>query len=501
MKKMFIACLIVMLTLMSFPAQSATLEEISIITALVLKLTEKDMTKVFSQDEVMEIAKKIRATLPPLVLDDASTLATVALHYIQQYHIKQISPEKKDEIAKEIAESIDKRLTILINQVLAELDNHSYLHSPEQGRRLKRETAGEYYGIGAQLAYPEMLKRKIIKDRERADKLIKDFIDKDKLEIFAQISGNFEIKNDLLKKLDPDLHAVIDGIRLEASGILVYEVFPKSPAAKAGLKKGWYIVAVDNQPIEGQLLDEAVEQIKGPENTVVHLTVRPAPVDVPVSTPMIIEITRGKIEELKTEVKMLTTEIGYIKLREFISQHTAEQINDALVGLPGAEAIILDLMDNSGGLLDEADKVLESLLPAGWISFTVSNTAGQSLWYGTIEPGLQKFSGPLAVLVNENSASASEIVAGSIQEHERGLIIGTPTFGKGTMQSLIYFTDPPTSHVLRLTTGQWFLPRSNQNIDGIGITPDIVVEDDLQTDENEVVSRAIEELNKLLPCE
>ncbi len=238
-----------------------------------------------------------------------------------------------------------------------------------------------------------------------------------------------------------------------------------SPGDKAGIRSGDRITRV-NKEIVGLPLDEAVEMIRGPEGTQVTLTIlrdQDQTFDV--------TVTRAIIEVPTVEGKLRDGEIGYIRIYTF-NEKTAQRLNEVLKKLKGqgARGMVVDLRHNPGGRLDSAIKVAEAFVPRGPIVHIVDRH-GVKETYNSASDGLGL---PLVVLVDQGSASASEIVAGAIQDRRLGLLVGSKTFGKGTVQSII---DLEAGTGLKLTTAQYLTP-NGRAINDVGLTPDIQVERD-----------------------
>lgn len=259
------------------------------------------------------------------------------------------------------------------------------------------------------------------------------------------------------------------------------------PADRAGLQAGDVVIAVDGESVTDRTLDEVIALIRGPEGTEVTLTIRREGVE-----PFDATITRAFIEIPIVESEMLEEGIAYVRLTSF-SANAEEQLTQALEELlaQNPEGLILDLRDNPGGFLDQSIAVADLFLPEGVVLYERSRTQDIDEVYRS-ETGELAEGVPLVVLINAGSASASEIVAGAIRDHDRGVLIGETTFGKGSVQLTHTLSD---SSELRVTIARWYLP-SNQSIDGNGIAPDIEVEtpEDLGGEDDGQLQRAIEYL-------
>src|SRR5256714_7134201 len=262
------------------------------------------------------------------------------------------------------------------------------------------------------------------------------------------------------------------GIEVSMENGLVKVVSPidDTPAAHAGLKPNDLITHLDGNPVQGLTLPEAVEKMRGPVNSEINLTIRREGQE-----PFDVKLTRAIIKIQSVRSHLEGKNIGYIRVASFNEQtdvglnnamkNLKQQANNKLIG------VILDLRNNPGGLLDQAVAVSDAFLDKGEIVSTRGRRAEEAQRYnarpGDIASGL-----PVAVLINGGSASASEIVAGALQDHHHAVLIGTKSFGKGTVQTII----PLAGHgAMRLTTARYYTP-SGRSIQARGIDPDIVVE-------------------------
>jgi len=266
---------------------------------------------------------------------------------------------------------------------------------------------------------------------------------------------------------------------------MISGVISGTPAEEAGLREGDICVEVDGESTEGMELDEFVSKVKGEEGTTVKLTIlRDGESDY-----LEFEVERRKVESPTVSYEMKDSGIGYIKISEFDSV-TTDQFTDALATLKGQDmkGLIIDLRNNPGGSLSTVCDIAEQLLPEGTIVYTVDKN-GDRTDYDC--DGENEFTLPLVVLVNGNSASASEILAGAIKDYGIGTIVGTTTYGKGIVQRVIPFSD---GTAVKLTVSKYYTP-SGVNIHGTGIEPDVTVEFDsesyLSTGEDNQLSEAI----------
>lgn len=264
-------------------------------------------------------------------------------------------------------------------------------------------------------------------------------------------------------------------------------VYEDSPAMKAGMKDGDIIYQVEGRDVSGMALEEISGSIKGEKGTTVEITVLRGEEREEVT----LTITRDTIQAETVKTRMLEDEIGYLAISEFDSV-TLEQYREGLAELTaqGMEGLIVDLRGNPGGNLDTVCEILDLMLPEGLIVYTEDKDGNRQEF---TSDEAQEVQVPLAVLVDGNSASASEIYAGAIQDYGIGQIVGTKTYGKGVVQT-IYDLKDGTS--LKLTVAEYFTP-NGRNIDGEGITPDVEVA--YQRDENDPeadnqLDRAVEAL-------
>lgn len=246
---------------------------------------------------------------------------------------------------------------------------------------------------------------------------------------------------------------------------IIVSRYDNTPAERAGLAPGDAIIEVDGVPTLGMNLSEVVRRIKGPPGTQVSLRLeraRGAREDV--------RLTRDRIQIVSVDARRVG-ELGYLKIRSF-GERTAHDVEVALRDLRRDKAIsglVLDLRDNPGGLLDQGVRVADAWLNQGVIVSTEGRNRSPDLEIA--HPKGTEPDYPVVVLVNGGTASAAEIVAGALQDHGRALILGTQTFGKGSVQTVIELED---RSALKLTIARYFTPR-HRSIQGTGITPDIVV--------------------------
>ncbi len=257
------------------------------------------------------------------------------------------------------------------------------------------------------------------------------------------------------------------GIVIEerAGQVVITDVLEGSPASEAGLRAGDAIVAVDGVATAGQMLEQVSQMIRGAENTPVVLTIRRAGQDAQLT----LSITRRRIQQRVVTTRMLPSGVGYLRLTQF-TQPSADLVAAGLRSLmqEGARGIVLDIRGNPGGLLEASVNVASHFLERGVVA-TLESGRGQSTAY-TVRPRDPKFTGPLVVLVDRGSASASEVVAGALQDNGIKLV-GTRTYGKATVQAVYRFRD---GSGLRVTISHYLTP-SGRDIEGQGLMPDVEV--------------------------
>lgn len=242
----------------------------------------------------------------------------------------------------------------------------------------------------------------------------------------------------------------------------ISKVMPGSPAEADGVLAGDYIYKVDDEYVKGLTLEEVIAKVKGPEGTVVKLTMLRENEAEPVE----LEVTRQKIESPTVNHKTLDGGISYIQITEF-DEVTVEQFIEAFAEEKesGMSGLILDLRDNLGGNLSAVTDIARMMLPKGIIVYTEDKNGKREEY--TCD-GTHELQVPMVVLVNGNSASASEILAGAIKDYQKGTLLGTTTFGKGIVQRIISLSD---GSAVKLTVSKYYTPNGN-NIHKVGIEPD-----------------------------
>ena len=342
---------------------------------------------------------------------------------------------------------------------------------------------------------------------EVLEKINKEYVDE-----INQSEGMDSAINGLLQSLDPyssymtpeifqEMQTETSGefgglgieVSMEAGVVKVITPIDDTPASKAGIKAGDYIVKIDNVQVQGKSLSEAVDLMRGLVGTDIELTVRRRGV----KKALTFNITREIIEVQSVKSDLLENNIGYIRLTSF-NDNSSNQIKKQIKKLKKNEnlkAFILDLRNNPGGLLSQAIKISDFFLDNGEIVSTKSRKKSDNRkWFarkGDITEGKT-----LVVLINYGSASASEIVAGALKDHKRAIIIGENSYGKGSVQSIIPLKN---KGAIRLTVSKYYLP-SGKSISEVGVRPDIEVNEEgdefrIKTDTDNQLNYAIKLLN------
>jgi len=248
-----------------------------------------------------------------------------------------------------------------------------------------------------------------------------------------------------------------------------------TPAYRAGIKAQDVILKIDGEFTKDMSLVEAVKKMRGPKNTKVRLTIKR---DNPTKL-LDLSLMREVIKIQSVKSKMLPGGYGYLRVTQF-QEHSDDDVERALRELEaesgGLKGLVLDLRNNPGGLLTQAVKISDVFLDSGLIVYTDGRLENQKQKYFARRPG-SYMDFPMVVLVNGGTASASEIVAGALQDHKRAIILGTQTFGKGSVQTILPLDD---NSALRLTTARYYTP-SGRSIQATGIVPDIVMDNVLMT--------------------
>jgi carboxyl-terminal processing protease len=334
-----------------------------------------------------------------------------------------------DLIERNYVEEVDpeKLTNSAIDGMLKTLDPYSTYLSPERYRELEIGTSGEFGGVGMEVSE----------------------------------------ENGVLTVITP-----IEG----------------SPAEKAGIKPRDQIIEIEGKSTQGMVVQEAVRILRGPSGTPVKITIRREGE----KEPRVITLIRDKIVVKSVKPELLENGIGYVKLAQF-QDRTSQELTEAIDGLEtqnGKElsGLILDLRNNPGGLLTEAIDVVDEFIDSGLIVSVRGRTEDQTReYYATKNGSFQTF--PVVVIVNDGSASASEVVAEALQDSKRAVILGTKTYGKGSVQTIIKLED---GSGLKLTTAKFYAP-SGRSINQVGVTPDIKVEN--SDDQDKQLESAINILN------
>ena len=338
-------------------------------------------------------------------------IAATAAESKETYKLLDLFADVFDKVRSDYVEPVndEELIEAALNGMLSSLDPHSSYLNPKNSKDMDIQTRGEFGGLGLE-------------------------------------------------------------VTMESGWVKVVSPIDDTPAFRAGLQPGDFITHLDGEPVQGLSLSEAVDRMRGLANTDIKLTVRRVGVD----NPFDVKLTRAVIK-VQTVKGQTEGDIDYIRISQF-----SATTNDDLTRIVGQlkkdmgkapVGFVIDLRNNPGGLLDQAVAVSDAFLEKGEIVSTRSRRPEDTLRYnarpGDITDGL-----PLVVLINDGSASASEIVAGALQDHKRAIILGTRSFGKGSVQTLIPL---PGHGSMRLTTARYYTP-SGRSIQAVGIEPDIKVQ-------------------------
>ena len=367
---------------------------------------------------------------------------SVLIFYIPTVYSSENDIYKKIDLFGEVLEKINKEYVDDINQsesmdsaingLLQSLDPYSAYMSPQIFNEMQTETSGEFGGLGIEVS-------------------------------------------------------------MESGVVKVISPIDDTPASRAGIKAGDYIVKIDNTQVQGKSLSEAVELMRGPVGTSIELTIRRRGEKKALNFIIVREII--EIQSVKADV--LEKNVGYIRLTSF-NENSGEQIKEKIKELESkkkVKAYILDLRNNPGGLLSQAIRITDYFLDNGEIVSTKSRKASENKKWFAKEGDLTKGK-TLIVMINYGSASASEIVAGALKDHKRAILIGENSFGKGSVQSIIPLKN---NGAIRLTVAKYYLP-SGKSISEVGVSPDIEIDEEsddfqIKTETDNQLNYAIKLLN------
>jgi carboxyl-terminal processing protease len=349
---------------------------------------------------------------------------------------------KKIDLFGEVLEKINKEYVDEINQsesmdaaidgLLQSLDPYSAYMSPEIFNEMQTETSGEFGGLGIE-------------------------------------------------------------VNMESGVVKVISPIDDTPASRAGIKAGDYIIKIDDIQVQGKSLSEAVDLMRGPVGSSIILTVR----RIGQKKALTFEIVREIIQIKSVKADLLKNNVGYLRLTSF-NENSGDQIREQIREFEkngNINSYILDLRNNPGGLLSQAIRISDFFLDNGEIVSTKSRKASENRkWFA--KKGDLIGGKTLVVLINYGSASASEIVAGALQDHKRAIILGENSYGKGSVQSIIPLKN---KGAIRLTVAKYYLP-SGKSISEVGVSPDIEIDEDtdefrIKTDTDNQLSYALKLLN------
>ncbi|MEN3384790.1 MAG: carboxyl-terminal processing protease [Hyphomicrobiales bacterium] len=363
------------------------------------------------------VAVTLVATQPQLRLIGSSAKAAAADTYRQLNLFGDVFERVRADYVEKPDDS--KLVEQAINGMLNGLDPHSSYMDPKSFRDMQIQTRGEFGGLGIEVT----------------------------------------MEDGLVKVVSP-----ID----------------ETPAAKAGVMANDIIVKLDDDQVQGLTLNQAVEKMRGPVNTKIKLTIMRKGQDKPIEVSIMRDIIRVRSVRMRLE----GDDVGFIRLSQF-NEQTSEGLKKAITDITAQisndklKGYILDLRNNPGGLLDQAISVSDAFLERGEIVSTRGRNAEETQRYSARAGDLTKGK-PVIVLINGGSASASEIVAGALQDHKRATILGTRSFGKGSVQTIIPLGN--NNGALRLTTARYYTP-SGKSIQAKGIVPEIEVLQDVPDDQ------------------
>ena len=327
-----------------------------------------------------------------------------------------------ERIRSSYVEEIDEEKLIesAISGMLSSLDPHSSYMAPEDFSTMQVQTRGEFGGLGIEVTQ----------------------------------------ENGFIKVVSP-----IDD----------------TPAANAGIEAGDFITKVDGESTLGKTLDEAVDKMRGPVGSEIIITVVREGVDEPFDVSIIRDTIEIKAVKARTEGKTIVLRVSSFTSKTYPNlKDSLEKEIKAAGGLENVNGVVVDLRNNPGGLLNQAIRVSDAFLESGEIVSTRGRAAGDAERYNAT-PGDLTNGKPVVVLINGGSASASEIVAGALQDHHRAIIVGTKSFGKGSVQTIIPLSSDGAA--MRLTTARYYTP-SGRSIQSLGVLPDILVKQRVRSEED-----------------
>ena len=331
----------------------------------------------------------------------------------------------------------------------------------------------------------ENLYKKIDLFGEVLDKVKKEYVDEiNESDVMdAAINGILQyldpysvyMNPELFESMQTDTQGEFGGLGIEVSmesGVVkVISPIDDTPAFKAGIKAGDYIIKINDVQVQGKTLMEAVKLMRGPVGSSIDLTIRRRGEKKIINKTII----RKMIQVKSVEAKIIKNNIGYLRLKSFNS-NSSKQLVEKIKNFEKSKKLtgyILDLRNNPGGLLTQAINVTDFFLNDGEIVSTKGRKASENRRFFA-KKGDKVKGKPLIILINNGSASASEIVAGALKDHKRAILLGKNTYGKGSVQSIIPLSD---GGGMRLTISKYYLP-SGQSISEIGVSPDILVEEE-----------------------
>ena len=372
------------------------------------------MVRINTKGKIINMIKKINKLkiliIIPLMLFIISS-KTYSKDIDKLYEKIDLFSEVLETIEEEYVEEVDQSevMDSAINGILQSLDPYSAYMSPKSFEEMQTDTSGQFGGLGIEVS-------------------------------------------------------------MEAGVVKVITPIDETPASRVGVKAGDYIVKINEEQVQGKTLMEAVNLMRGPVGSSIEITIRRKGL----KKAKIFKITREVIEVKSVVSKLIDNKIGYLRLRAF-NENSSNQLKKEIVKFEKNNKLssyILDLRNNPGGLLTQAIKVSDYFLNDGEIVSTKGRKSRENRKFFARE-GDQIKGKPLIVLINEGSASASEIVAGALQDQKRAILLGETTYGKGSVQSIIPLKN---KGAIRLTISKYYLP-SGKSISQIGVSPDIKIEE------------------------